>query len=74
MKISALLYNSIDIGNEVASLIQKLYSDIILTAAAAVRIGKCAYRILCVWLLWVHSRKRDKETDRKMHYYVEKAV
>jgi len=46
---------------------QKLYSDVTLTAAAA-------YKILCLWLLWVHSRKRDKKKDRKMHYYVEKAV
>jgi len=53
---------------------QKLYSDITLTAVAAVRIGKFAYKILCLYLLWVHSRKWDKETARKMHYYVENAV
>jgi len=60
--------------NEDSSLMQELYSFIILTTMAAVRTGKCAYKILCLWLLWVHSRKRDKETERKMHYYVEEAV
>jgi hypothetical protein len=71
MKISTLLYNSM---NEDSSLIQKLYSYITLTAVAAVRSGKFAYKILRLWLLWVHSRKRGKETGRKVHYYVDKAV
>jgi hypothetical protein len=74
MKISTCLYNSIEIGNEDSSVIEKLYSDVTLTAVAAVRIGKCAYKFLCLWLLWVHSRIQDKETDRKVHYYIEKAV
>jgi len=53
---------------------QKLYSDVTLTAVAAVRVGKCAYKMLRLWLLWVHSRKRYKETDIKVHCYVEKAL
>jgi len=69
-----MLVNSIEIGNEDSSPIQKLYSDVTLTAVAAVRIGKRAYRILRLWLLWVHNRKRGKETDIKVRYYVEKAV
>ena len=55
-----MLVNSIEIGNEDSSLMQILYSGVTLTAVAAVRIGKFGYKILRLWLLWVHSRKRDK--------------